>query len=69
VNAFPFDDPSALAPPRTERTDLGGGSFLLRHPEPLRPHARCIGDWLERWAAEKPSHPFLCERDTGGGWR
>ena len=24
--------------------------FVLRSPEPLKPYARCIGEWLEHWA-------------------
>ena len=67
----PFDDPGALARPRTERHDLGGGAFVLRHPEPLQPHARCIGDWLEHWARTTPEALFLAERDAqgSGSWR
>jgi feruloyl-CoA synthase len=49
-----FDDPRQLAPRRTVRTELPGGAFTLRHPEPLAPYARCVGDWLERWARETP---------------
>ena len=32
-----FDDSSQLAPPRTVKTELGGGAFTLHHPEPLAP--------------------------------
>ena len=64
-----FDDPTWLAPPRTVRTELSGGGFVLRSPEPLQPHARCIGEWLERWAADTPDAPALAERDASGGWR
>jgi feruloyl-CoA synthase len=67
MNAFPFDDPASLAPRATLREDIEGG-FVLRHPEPLAPHARCIGEWLQRWASEKPDALFLAERDTSGGW-
>ena len=41
-----FDDSSQLAPPRTVKTELGGGAFTLHHPEPLAPYARCVGEWL-----------------------
>ncbi len=27
---------------------------MLRCPEPLQPHARCVGEWLEHWAATTP---------------
>ena len=66
-----FGDAAALAPPRVLREDLPGGGFLLRSPEALQPFARCIGDWLEHWAATTPDAPFLAERDATapGGWR
>ena len=37
---------------------------MLRSPEPLRPYARCLGEYLERWAAEKPDEVFLAEREA-----
>ncbi|MFM2067955.1 MAG: hypothetical protein RLZZ584_2864 [Pseudomonadota bacterium] len=72
-----FDDAASLAPPRVLREDLGGGAFVLRSPEALQPFARCIGDWLEHWAALKPDALFLAERsptvpaqaDGSPGWR
>ena len=54
-----FDDETQLAPPRTVRIDRDDGSFLLRSPVALRPYARCIGEWLERWARETPDKVFL----------
>lgn len=64
-----FNDPSALAPPSAVRTDLPGGGFVLRHPEPLQPYARCIGAWLEHWSVTSPEALFLAERDETGAWR
>jgi feruloyl-CoA synthase len=64
-----FDDPAQLAPPRTVRLQFDGGAFVLRSPEPLKPYARCIGEWLEHWAAATPDAPFLAERDAQGAWR
>jgi feruloyl-CoA synthase len=64
-----FEDPAQLAPRRTVKTDLGGGAFTLHHPEALAPYARCVGEWLERWAGETPQAPAFAEPDTGGGWR
>ncbi len=64
-----FDDPGLLAPPRTARVAFDDGSFVLRSPEPLKPYARCIGEWLERWAAETPDSPAFAERTADGGWR
>jgi feruloyl-CoA synthase len=64
-----FEDPMQLAPRRTVKTDLGGGAFTLHHPEPLAPYARCVGEWLERWARETPDAPAFAEPDANGGWR
>jgi feruloyl-CoA synthase len=57
-----FDDPRMLAPPRTVKTDLGGGAFTLHSPDPLQPYARCVGEWLERWALQTPDAPAFAER-------
>lgn len=68
-NGFP-DDPDPIAPPRTVRIDLDDGSFVLRSPVALRPYARCVGEWLERWARETPDALALAEReDAVAGWR
>jgi feruloyl-CoA synthase len=66
-----FDNPRLLAPRQTVRTDLGGGAFELRSPEPLATPARCVGEWLERWARETPQAPAFAEPDASapGGWR
>ena len=64
-----IEDPRWLAPPRAVRVGLDDGSFVLRSPEPLKPYARCIGEWLERWAAETPDAPAFAERTPDGGWR
>ncbi len=64
-----FDNPDLLAPPRVLRTDLGAGAFELCSPESLAPYARCIGEWLERWAVETPDATAFAEPDPGGGWR
>jgi feruloyl-CoA synthase len=63
-----FDDPALLAPRRVVKTELGGGAFTLHSPEPLAPYARCVGDWLERWAQETPDAPAFAEPAPGGGW-
>ena len=65
----PFQDEQALAPPRVAMESRADGSFVLRHPEPLQPFARCIGDWLEHWAVAAPDALFLAERDGEGQWR
>jgi feruloyl-CoA synthase len=63
-------DENLIAPPRTVRIDFDDGSFALRSPMALKPYARCIGEWLERWARETPDALALAERDESGeGWR
>jgi feruloyl-CoA synthase len=62
-----FDDPALLAPPRTDRVELGGGAFVLRHPEPLAPYARCVGEWIEHWAAATPEAAALAEPNPAAG--
>jgi feruloyl-CoA synthase len=64
-----FADASMLATPHVVREDRDDGSFVLRSPERLQSHARCIGEWLERWARETPDGLALAERDASGAWR
>ncbi|MDR6889554.1 MULTISPECIES: feruloyl-CoA synthase [Variovorax] len=62
-------DESQIAPPRTVRIDFDDGSFALRSPMALKPYARCIGEWIERWARETPDALAFAERDESGeGW-
>ena len=62
-------DPERLfAPVRVVRRTRADGTELLASPVPLGDHARCVGEWLERWAAEAPSRPFLAERGADAGW-
>jgi feruloyl-CoA synthase len=63
------EDASQLAPPRAVRVMLDDGTFVLRSPEPLRPYARCVGEWLEHWATETPDAPAFAERRADGEWR
>ena len=64
-----FDDPHRLAPRRVVRTELGDGAFVLQHPQALAPYARCVGQWLERWAGETPQAAAFAEPDGAAGWR
>jgi feruloyl-CoA synthase len=57
-----------LAPPRVEVERRRDGSLVLRSPDPLRPHARAVGEWLVQWAGHRPEQAFLAER-AGEGWR
>jgi feruloyl-CoA synthase len=64
-----FDNPQMLAPRQTVRTPRADGGFELHSPEPLRPYARCVGEWLEHWARETPQATAFAEPDGQGGWR
>ncbi|WP_395349518.1 feruloyl-CoA synthase [Variovorax sp. UC122_21] len=65
-----LQDENLIAPPRTVRIDFDDGSFALRSPQALKPYARCIGEWIERWARETPGALAFAERDDGGeDWR
>jgi feruloyl-CoA synthase len=61
-----FTDPLMLAPAQTVKTDLGAGAFTLHSPETLLPYARCVGEWLERWAQETPEAAAFAERPSSG---
>ncbi|MBL8207886.1 MAG: feruloyl-CoA synthase [Blastocatellia bacterium] len=51
---------------RVERRD--DDTLVLRSPEELQPYARCLGEYLEQWAVERPQHIFLAQRQ-GDHWR
>ena len=56
-----------LAPEvRADRTETG---LVLSSPVTPGEPARCIGDWLVRWARDRPSVTFLAERGPDGAWR
>jgi feruloyl-CoA synthase len=69
VHDAPFQDSLSLAPPRVTLETRPDGGFVLRNPLPLQPFARCVGEWLEHWAATTPDALFLAERDGEGQWR
>jgi feruloyl-CoA synthase len=50
------------------RTRRSGDAVVLESLTPLPPPARCIGDWLIKWAAERPDVTFVAERTSGGEW-
>ena len=60
--------PLKFLPARVDVERLAGGTLVLRSPEPLRPYARCMGEYLEHWAAKKPDEVFLAQR-AGEVWR
>src|SRR6201991_1664923 len=53
-----FATPSVVADRRAD------GRVVLRSTVPLGDSARCVGDWLERWARETPERIFLGERGS-----
>lgn len=58
-----------LAPAEVIFESRDNGEFVLRSPAPLQPYDRCIGEWLERWAYERPDQVYLAERHNGGWHR
>jgi feruloyl-CoA synthase len=44
------------------------GATILRSPQPLKPYARAVGDWLLHWYDHAPDRTFIAERKAEG-WR
>src|SRR3981081_4480189 len=57
-----------FAPAEVNVEKRADGSMVLRSPQKLGLQARCVTEWLLRWALEKPERVFLAER-KGEGWR
>lgn len=57
-----------LAKPDVILSPLNENSFTLESSIPLQPYSRCVGEWLEHWAQQKPNQIFLGE-PAGDGWR
>src|SRR5689334_11007807 len=55
--------PVNLLPARVAVDRRDGGEIRLRSPEPLAPYARCVGEYLEHWARERPDRVFIAQRD------
>ena len=68
VNAKPSFAPIKFAPAAVDVERRADGSVVLRSPQALKPYARCIGEWLVRWAHEAPERIFLAER-CPTGWQ
>ncbi len=58
-----------FAPPSVVKSVQTSGAILLESSIPLPAYERCVGEWLVRWAEERPDTTFLAERDADGGWR
>jgi len=64
-----FDNPQCLAPRRVQKVSHASGGFVLRSPEPLLPHARCVGEWLQHWAEKTPESTAFAEATPSGAWK
>ena len=60
--------PIKFLPARADVERRSDGTLVVRSPERLKPYAQCLGEYLERWAAEKPNEIFLAQRE-GEAWR
>jgi feruloyl-CoA synthase len=56
------------APAEVKVEKRADGASILRSPQPLKPYARAVGDWLVQWYERAPERTFLAER-KGDGWR
>ena len=68
MNTSFFSNTTMLAPPDVIYEETPEGGFILSSPDELEDYARCIGDWLEHWAATTPSALFLAERNGEEEW-
>jgi feruloyl-CoA synthase len=53
-----------FAPAAIQMDCRSDGTIWLSSKTPLAPYARCVGDWLEEWAARRPDQTFLAERPS-----
>lgn len=60
---------SLFAKPAINVATRADGSLVLSNPMALQPYARCIGEFLERWARQAPDRDFLMERGPSGAWQ
>jgi feruloyl-CoA synthase len=56
------------APAEVNVEKRADGATILRSPQPLKPYARAVGDWLLHWYDHAPDRTVLAER-KGDGWR
>src|SRR5258708_24383784 len=57
-----------FAPAKVEVEKRADGTTILRSPQELGPHARCVTEWLSGWSDRAPERVFLAERKKDG-WR
>jgi len=61
--------PCPLAAPSLNVDRRADGSIILTSKDPLKAYDRQIGEWVRRWASNRPDKVFLAERDASGDWR
>lgn len=52
---------------RVSMTKRENGVFVVKSETELKAYDRCVGDWLEKWADERPGQVFIAERH-GSTW-
>jgi feruloyl-CoA synthase len=57
-----------FAPAKVELEKRKDGTMLLRSPQKLGAHARCVTEWLVQWSDKAPERTFLAER-SGNSWK
>ena len=58
-----------FAPAKVELVKRADGSVLLRSPQKLGEHARCVTEWLMHWSDHAPERVFLAEKTQNDAWR
>jgi feruloyl-CoA synthase len=58
-----------FAAPAVEVEKRPDGAMLLRSPQKLGSHARCVTEWLVKWSDHAPERIFLAERGKNDAWR
>ncbi len=58
---------SQLPSTRVAIETRAGGAFIVKSETELETYDRCVGDWLEKWAEERPGQVFIAERH-GSTW-
>jgi feruloyl-CoA synthase len=58
-----------FAPRQVELERRADGSVLLRSPQKLGRHARCVTEWLSQWSDRAAERVFLAERSPAGAWK